>query len=49
MSGIAETIDIDCVKRHYYSCHNCINLTQSEPKGPSLNFASAYDCVTKFA
>lgn len=36
--GIAETVDIDYIKRHYYYSHVKINPTQIVPRGPELSF-----------
>jgi putative glutathione S-transferase len=36
--GIAETVDIDYIKAHYYGSHESINPTRIIPTGPSLNF-----------
>lgn len=41
--GIAETVDIDYIKRHYYYSHTSINPTQIIPGGPLLDFNSAHD------
>jgi len=41
--GIAETIDIDYIKRHYYYSHTSINPTQVIPKGPALDFDLPHD------
>jgi len=46
--GIAETIDIDYIKRHYYYSHTGINPTQLIPKGPALNFDLPHDRESKF-
>ncbi len=46
--GIAETVDIDYIKRHYYYSHTSVNPTQIIPKGPLLNFAFPHDRATKF-
>ena len=46
--GIAETVNIDYIKRHYYYSHTSVNPTQIVPKGPLLNFASAHDRAIKF-
>lgn len=35
--GIAETVNLDHIKRHYYFSHKTINPTQVVPKGPELN------------
>ncbi len=41
--GIAETVDIDYIKRHYYYSHTSINPTQIVPKGPELNFDAPHN------
>lgn len=43
VSGIAETLDIDYCKRHYYVSHTSINPTQIVPKGPALDFNAPHD------
>ncbi len=48
MPDIAETVDIDYIKRHYYVSHTSINPTQIVPKGPYLNFNAAHDRDIKF-
>jgi glutathionyl-hydroquinone reductase len=35
--GVAETVDFEHIKRHYYRSHESINPTRIVPKGPSLN------------
>jgi len=35
--GVAETVDFDHIKRHYYVSHDSINPTGIVPKGPILN------------
>jgi len=46
--GIAETIDIEDIKRHYYFSHTSINPTQIIPVGPVLDFNLAHDRAIKF-
>ena len=46
--GIAETVDIDYIKRHYYYSHTTVNPTQIIPKGPALNFDAPHDRDEKF-
>jgi len=46
--GIAETIDIVDIKRHYYFSHTSINPTQIIPVGPMLDFDLAHDRAIKF-
>ena len=41
--GIASTIDLDYIKRHYYFSHTSINPTQIIPLGPELDFESPHD------
>jgi putative glutathione S-transferase len=36
-SGIAETVNIDHIKRHYYMTHRDINPTGIVPMGPALD------------
>ncbi|PHQ23898.1 glutathione-dependent reductase [Marinobacter guineae] len=36
--GVAETVDIGQIKRHYYVSQRTINPTQIVPVGPELNF-----------
>ncbi len=36
--GIAETVNLDHIKRHYYYTHDDINPTRIVPIGPSLDF-----------
>jgi putative glutathione S-transferase len=47
LPGVAETVDIDYIKRHYYYSHTSVNPTQLIPKGPALNFDSPHDRVSK--
>ena len=41
--GIAGTVDIPRIKRHYYYSHRAINPTGIVPKGPVLDFAAPHD------
>ena len=36
--GVADTVDIDQIKRHYYVSQRTINPTQIVPVGPELDF-----------
>ncbi|GHA63894.1 glutathione S-transferase family protein [Photobacterium aphoticum] len=40
--GIADTVDIAHIKRHYYFSHATINPTRIVPVGPDLDFTSAH-------
>ena len=46
--GIAETVDINYIKRHYYYSHTSVNPTQIIPQGPELNFTLAHNRATQF-
>jgi putative glutathione S-transferase len=41
--GIAETVSIDHIKRHYYGSHKGINPTGIVPVGPALDFMRPHD------
>src|SRR4051794_26786998 len=36
--GIADTVDLEQIKRHYYGTHPSLNPTRIVPKGPALDF-----------
>ena len=40
--GIAETVDFDQIKRHYYGTHESINPTGIIPAGPVLDLAAPH-------
>jgi putative glutathione S-transferase len=40
--GIAETVNLDHIKRHYYYTHDDINPTRIVPLGPALDFSRAH-------
>jgi putative glutathione S-transferase len=40
--GIAETVKIDFIKRHYYGSHANINPTRIVPIGPELDYAKPH-------
>ncbi|HBC37128.1 MAG TPA: glutathione-dependent reductase [Marinobacter adhaerens] len=40
--GVAKTVDIDQIKRHYYVSQRTINPTQIVPVGPELDFDSPH-------
>lgn len=40
--GIAETVNLDHIKRHYYITHHEINPTGIVPLGPDLDFNAAH-------
>jgi glutathionyl-hydroquinone reductase len=43
MPGIAETVSIDQIKRHYYGSHRHINPSGIVPLGPELNFSAPHN------
>jgi putative glutathione S-transferase len=40
--GIAETVNFEHIKRHYYMTHTEINPTQIVPIGPELNLTKQH-------
>jgi len=40
--GVAETVDINQIKRHYYVSQRTINPTQIVPVGPELDFSAPH-------
>ena len=41
--GVAETVDMDHIQKHYYGSHESINPTRKAPKGPILDFTASHD------
>jgi glutathionyl-hydroquinone reductase len=41
--GIADTVNLDHIKRHYYMSMTAINPTRIVPLGPELNFSAPHD------
>jgi putative glutathione S-transferase len=41
--GVAETVNLDHIKRHYYGSHRKINPTGIVPLGPALDFSAPHD------
>ncbi|WP_085712373.1 MULTISPECIES: glutathione S-transferase family protein [unclassified Pseudomonas] len=41
--GVAETVDFQHIKNHYYGSHKTINPTGVVPKGPEQDFSVAHD------
>jgi len=41
--GVAETVDFQHIKNHYYGSHKTINPTGVVPKGPEQDFTVAHD------
>ncbi len=42
MPGVAETVHIEHIKRHYYGSHGTINPTGIVPKGPVLDLGEPH-------
>ncbi len=42
LPGIAETVNMDHIKRHYYATHNEINPTRIVPIGPEVDFMAPH-------
>jgi glutathionyl-hydroquinone reductase len=41
--GVAETVNLDHIKTHYYASHRGVNPTGIVPIGPELNFGAPHD------
>lgn len=41
--GVAETVNMDHIKKHYYQSHESINPTRIVPKGPILDLTEPHD------
>ena len=41
--GIAQTVAMDQIKRHYYTTHGFLNPSGIIPVGPEIDFAAAHD------
>tara|TARA_B100000768_G_scaffold103954_1_gene96591 strand:- start:615 stop:1595 length:981 start_codon:yes stop_codon:yes gene_type:complete len=41
--GVAETVNMDHIKNHYYGSHESINPSGVVPKGPVIDFALPHD------
>ena len=47
--GVAATVNLAQIKRHYYASHESINPKRIVPKGPAIDFSAAHDRDRKFA
>jgi putative glutathione S-transferase len=43
VSGVAATVDMNHIKRHYYVSHRSVNPTGIVPKGPEIDFTAPHD------
>jgi putative glutathione S-transferase len=41
--GVAETVNMEHIKHHYYASHETINPTRIVPMGPDLDFSAPHD------
>ena len=41
--GIAQTVNMEHIKNHYYRSHPSVNPTGIVPKGPELNYSAPHD------
>ena len=42
-AGVAETVDLDHIKRHYYMTHLGLNPAGVVPAGPMIDFGAPHD------
>lgn len=42
-AGVAETVSLAQIKRHYYASHQRITPTRIVPKGPAIDFGAPHD------
>lgn len=49
MPGIADTVDMESIKTHYYVSHTTINPTAIVPAGPDIDFAQPHERANRFA
>jgi putative glutathione S-transferase len=42
MPGVAQTVSLDHIKRHYYASHESINPTRIVPVGPEIDFTAPH-------
>jgi len=43
VQGVADTVNLDHIKRHYYSSHRNVNPTRIVPIGPLIDFTLPHD------
>ena len=43
VEGVADTVNMDHIKRHYYESHATVNPTAIVPKGPEMDLLSPHD------
>ena len=42
MPGVADTVNLDHIKRHYYVTHRTINPHGVVPRGPEIDFSQPH-------
>jgi putative glutathione S-transferase len=42
-AGVAETVNFDHIKTHYYYSHDTINPTRVVPVGPVIDYATPHN------
>jgi putative glutathione S-transferase len=42
IEGVRETVDMDHIKRHYYTTHPAINPTRIVPVGPAIDYGQPH-------
>ena len=42
VTGVAGTVDMDHIKRHYYMSHTSINPTRVVPIGPDIDLTTPH-------
>jgi putative glutathione S-transferase len=47
--GVAETVNMDHIRRHYYASHRHLNPSGIVPKGPALDFDAPHDRASIFS
>jgi putative glutathione S-transferase len=48
LSGVAETVNVEHIKKHYYCSHESINPFHIIPIGPELDFRAPHDRAGRF-
>ncbi len=41
--GVAETVNMDHIKKHYYGSHETVNPTRIVPVGPAIDYSAPHD------
>ena len=43
LPGVAKTVNLEQITRHYYWSHTSINPTRIVPRGPDIDYSAAHD------